>query len=272
MSASKIAFLGPRGTFSHQAALLARPDSLLCSLPSFAAVLEALSSRQVDYAVLPIENSTNGAVIPAYDLLKGRDDIQAVGEVLVPAHHCIIGKSLENVQKILSHPQAFGQCSKWISANVPNAEFVSVSSTSQAAALASKDITGTIVAISSELCAVENQFNLLVKNIEDDSNNRTRFLLLRSGGFQDDLSPLKEKSLLQFYLSHPKKLSAVFEVFAAHKVVITNLVVRPSCKFPWTYIYFVECLGMEKHLIDRVGKYCDTFTFMGSYTNQISYF
>ncbi|EPY53975.1 phrenate dehydratase [Schizosaccharomyces cryophilus OY26] len=272
MSSIKVGFLGPKGTFSNKAALLANPDAAHISLPTLSAVVEAVESRQVNFGLLPIENSTNGSVIPAYDLLKYNRGIAVLDEILVPVHHCIIGHSLDNVSRLLSHPQAFGQCTGWIKNNLPGVTSVPVNSTSHAAEMASKDQTGTTLAISSQLCADTYNYNILVKDVEDDPNNCTRFLLLASR-VVNEVSIMSEftrekKAFLQFTLSHPKKLNHIFRMLLQEDVIFTNLVTRPSSHNPWTYVYFIECVGLSLTMLLRIESICDEFTVMGNYENK----
>ncbi|EPX72454.1 phrenate dehydratase [Schizosaccharomyces octosporus yFS286] len=272
MNSVKVGFLGPKGTFSNQAALLAKPDCVHTSLPTLAAVVEAVKSHQVNLGVLPIENSTNGSVVPAYDLLKYKKDIIVLDEILVPVHHCIIGHSIDKANRLLSHPQAFGQCTKWIKNNLPNVISVPVNSTSHAAELASNDQTGSKLAISSQFCADTYNYKVLVKDVEDDPNNCTRFFLIASR-VSSTIPTVPEctkekKTLLQFTISHTKKLNHILQILLQENAVFTNLVTRPSCHNPWTYVYFIECVGMSQALLLRIESVCDEFSFMGSYENK----
>ncbi|WBW71194.1 phrenate dehydratase [Schizosaccharomyces osmophilus] len=272
MNSVKVGFLGPKGTFSNKAALLAKPDAIHISLPTLAAVVEAIESHQVNLGLLPIENSTNGSVIPAYDLLKYNKDIVVLDEILVPVHHCIVGHSLNNANRLLSHPQAFGQCTKWIKDNLPGVTAVPVNSTSHAAEIASNDQTGSTLAISSQFCADAYNYKVLVKDVEDDQNNCTRFLLLTSR--VSNTIPIapectrEKKTFLQFTVSHTKKLNYIFQMLLQENSAFTNLVTRPSCQNPWTYVYFIECVGLSQTLLLRIESVCDEFSFMGSYENK----
>ena len=266
----QIAYLGPPLSFSHAAALAVFPTSTLTPFPSFTSIFAAVQSDGTyTYAVLPIENSTNGSVVQVLDLLaKCPDtyqDLEVCGEYYLPVHHFLYANttastaaSAGDIKTIYTHPQVWGQCMKYLSSNLPPPiERIDVSSTSRAAVLVSADKTGKSAAICSSLAGEASGLYCLASNIEDEvDGNTTRFLVLRNrrhftpsasrassrqrAGENDDVNV---KSLITFTVPHstPGSLSSALRVFAVHDFNLTRIDTRPSGQISWHYIFFCEC-------------------------------
>ncbi|HON56994.1 MAG TPA: prephenate dehydratase domain-containing protein, partial [bacterium] len=171
----KIIYLGPAGSFTHIAAKKKFKDAELLEANSIVTVFTEVEKNIGDYGIVPIENSNNGVVTNTLDKLL-TTSLNIVGEILSKVSHNLISKEkkIENVRIIYSHPQVFGQCENWISANFKNnIQLVPVESTALAAELAAKN--KNVAAIASELAAEIYKLNTLAKNIEDYKNNTTRF-------------------------------------------------------------------------------------------------
>jgi prephenate dehydratase len=215
-----VAYLGPEASFSHQAALAVFPTSNLHALPSFNSIFSALQSSKEsteippppDYAILPIENSTNGSVVQVLDLLakcsSEYPDLEVCAEHYLPVHHFLftsnshshttpptntinpeanhdpsVNTPYSRIKTIYTHPQVWGQCTKFLSAHFPGptTEKLDVSSTSAAARLVARDKSGSSAAICSSLAGELNTLTQLAANIEDDvEGNTTRFFVLRN--------------------------------------------------------------------------------------------
>ncbi|KAK2765911.1 prephenate dehydratase [Arachnomyces sp. PD_36] len=293
----RVAFLGPAASFSHQATLESfGRKAILSPLTSFRDVFAALQSKEVDYAVVPFENSTNGSVVQALDLLADRDklfgDIAVCGEHYLTVHHCLLVYGLKNVSKqgtangndrgndsttngggedkdsryksitkLYTHPQAWGQCEKFLSKHFKGVERQDVSSTSKAAQIVSEQAADSNAAIASKLAAEHHDLEILSENIEDDSgNNTTRFLILRNVTAQgtegrDNKSTSGEgsepqtkwKTLVSFMINHtsPGALADALVIFKAHGMNLTSINTRPSLVRPWQYVFFVECARIQ---------------------------
>lgn len=236
----EVTFLGPEGTYSHQAALQRfgtsdhfRPGRTIPEL--FAAV----SRGESDLAVVPIENSTEGSVTATHDCLV-ETDLVICGEIYLRINHVLCAKDPNTpIKRILSHPQALAQCRNWINQHYPNAEQISVSSTSQAAIQAAEDPHAA--AISSAFAAKLYQLKVLHSHIQDITTNLTRFLILS----RDPASPGRhDKTSLLFAIAHKVgALSDVLGIFAAHKLNLQKIESRPSTKKPWEYLFFVDVSG-----------------------------
>ncbi|KAG8928035.1 hypothetical protein FRC01_006558 [Tulasnella sp. 417] len=179
-----LAYLGPEGTYTHQAANDYFAESVsYISCQTIASAFHALGSS-ADIAFLPIENSTHGAVIETLDLLRlASSENQFIrGEALAAINHCLVarkGTKWENIQTVLSHEQALGQCSAFIKNRLPSARLVKTVSTAAAAQQVLRDSTLTSAAICSSLCTkLYPDLTLLGQNIQDSAANGTRFIIL----------------------------------------------------------------------------------------------
>ncbi|KAI9897150.1 hypothetical protein N3K66_008172 [Trichothecium roseum] len=317
-----VCFLGPEASYSHQAVKLAfseaewdlRPVTTIDDI--FVTVQKGLTTA----GVIPFENSTNGSVVFTLDDLADRDgrfpDIQIIGEVYVDVHHCLVGhksavnaaddvgsgactptasdpsptkpkskplSDLKHIQRLYSHPQAFGQCNNFISHYLKGVEVFDVSSTSKAAEMVSHDETGTWAAISSSLAAQVHGLDLLGKAIEDRDDNTTRFLVIAKSHQVGDIwkpatpppADLGSKSLVSFTVSHrsPGALARVLGCFRDHDINLTSINSRPSLVQPFQYIFFVELEGHRRKdpekkvasALEEIDKVADTWRWLGSW-------
>jgi chorismate mutase/prephenate dehydratase len=238
-----VAYLGPRGTFSERAALKhfgiaaeAMPT------PSIDEVFRAVESGAADFGVIPVENSTEGAVGRSLDLMP-QTPLNVCGEVIVRIHHHLMAKSkpasLAEVKRVFSHGQSLAQCHEWLNANLPKAERVAVSSNAEAARRAAEEVGSAAVA--GEMAAEHYGLAVLASNIEDEPNNTTRFLVL--GDYAPKPSGRDKTSLV---LSARNRAGAVYEMltpFATRGVSMTKFESRPSRVALWEYLFFVDIEG-----------------------------
>jgi len=258
------AYLGPVASFSNQAALeYFGSAAVLHPKVSFADVFAAVQSSQVDFGVIPFENSSNGSVVQTLDLLAEREANYAAtkvcGEKYLTVHHCLLaakGAEIGQIKKLYTHPQAWGQCDIFLSKEFRGVEKQDVSSTSKAAEIAAGDETRTSAAIASKLAGEHHGCEVLRENIEDRADNTTRFFimkridkntgdskLLQVPKSQATPAPTKWKSLVSFTIDHasPGALADALNVFKTHHLNLTSIYTRPSRIRPWHYIFFVEC-------------------------------
>ncbi|ODQ78927.1 hypothetical protein BABINDRAFT_64855 [Babjeviella inositovora NRRL Y-12698] len=254
----KVAYLGPKGTYSHMAALQEFPDYDLTPQPSIGDCFSAIDKGEVVYSVVPFENSTNGQVIFTYDLLRSwylpaaglspKARFEIIGEQYVNIHHCFLSNStdLTQIRRIYSHPQVWGQCTKFFQDNATlfktnGVERIDASSTSEAAELVIKDsAAGTegSAAICSSAASSLYGLPVLQKNIEDNRENTTRFLVL---GKPKSKQGLLVTSLC-FTVNHSDAgaLCTALSVLSDYGLNMTSITSRPSLLKPWQYIFFVE--------------------------------
>jgi chorismate mutase/prephenate dehydratase len=238
-----VAYLGPKGTFSERAAL--KHFGLAAAAlptPSIDEVFRAVESGSADFGVVPVENSTEGAVGRSLDLMP-QTPMKVCGEVVVRIHHHLMSKStpgdLGEIRRVFSHGQSLAQCHEWLNANLPKAERVAVASNAEAARRAAEEAGSAAVA--GEMAAEHYGLGILASNIEDEPNNTTRFLVL--GDYQPKASGRDKTSLV---LSARNRAGAVYEMltpFATRGVSMTKFESRPSRVALWEYLFFVDIEG-----------------------------
>ncbi|HLX24822.1 MAG TPA: prephenate dehydratase [Usitatibacter sp.] len=238
-----VAYLGPKGTFSERAALkhfgLAAETMPAASIDE---VFRAVESATADFGIVPVENSTEGAVGRSLDLMP-QTPMKVCGEVVVRIHHHLMSmaqpRSLDEIRRVFSHGQSLAQCHEWLNVNLPRAERVAVSSNAEAARRAAGEPGSAAVA--GETAAEHYGLAILASNIEDEPNNTTRFLIL--GDYEPKPSGRDKTSMI---LSARNRAGAVYEMltpFATRGVSMTKFESRPSKVAIWEYLFFVDIEG-----------------------------
>lgn len=236
-----VAFLGPLGTFSEEAAHkqfggLSAP--MQCA--SIDEVFRMVESGKADYGVVPVENSTEGAIGRTLDLLMDTP-LNICGEIELAVHHNLLSKQADakQIRKVYSHAQSLAQCHEWLNKNLPGIECQAVASNAEAARLASVEEGAAAIASlrASELFAL----NALATNIEDDPKNTTRFLVLST---HDVAASGRDKTSLMITTKNvPGAMLALLEPLAEHQVSMTKLETRPSKLGIWEYVFFIDIEG-----------------------------
>ena len=263
-----IAFLGPLGTFSEEATRQHFGDNIV-TLPTDS-IDEIFSHVQSDishYGVVPVENSTEGAVSRTLDLLLLRE-LNICGEISLPVHHCFISKSKVNkgINKIYAHGQSIAQCHDWLTNNQPNAERIAVSSNAEGAKLATKDRKAA--AIASSQAAELYKLNILSENIEDETNNTTRFLVISKDII--DKSGSDKTSIVVATKNRPGAIAELVAPFSKNKVSMTKLESRPAKMGLWEYVFFVDIEGHQSDkkvsaALKEVDQNASFMKILGSY-------
>jgi chorismate mutase/prephenate dehydratase len=239
-----VAFLGPQGTFS-EAAVFKRFGHGHHGVPcaSIDEVFRTVEANDASYGMVPVENSSEGAIGRTLDLLL-QNSLRICGEVNLPVHQCLLSTSgMAEIKIVYSHPQSLGQCQGWLNANLPHAERIAVTSNAEAAALAAKHPASA--AIAGNQAAERYNLPVLAANIEDDPRNTTRFLLI---GNQDVAPSGRDKTSL--VMSTPNRPGAVHDLLgplARHNVSMTKLESRPARSGLWEYVFFLD---IEGHQLD----------------------
>jgi len=243
-----IAFLGPLGTYSEEAALKQFGQgcqAVVCD--SIDEVFRAVASSRVDYGVVPVENSTEGAVGLTLDLLLS-SNLKVCGEVMLPVHHCLLsGQSdISKISQIFSHSQSLSQCHEWLNKALPKAHREPVVSNARAAQMAEELVVAEntfAAAIASKRAAEVYGLNILAENIEDNPDNTTRFLVLS----RHEVMPSgnDKTSLVVSAKNKPGAMVEFLEPLARHGVSMTKLESRPSKTELWNYVFFVDIEGHQ---------------------------
>lgn len=264
-----IAYLGPEATFTHQAAIRRFGSSLhYAAQKTIADVFNEVSRNRADYGVVPVENSTEGVVTHTLDMLVD-SDLKIVAQIVLPIQHCLVGGGKrDEIKRLFSHPQALAQCRGWVQNHLPHVEIIESSSTTRAAELASSDKSAA--AIASSLAAERYKLQLLEKNIQDNSINATRFLVL---GRQ--CSPATGRDRTSIMISIADQVGALHRALAPmrrFKINMTKIESRPSKRKAWEYYFFVDCDGhIEEEpvakAVQQLAKQCNLVKVLGSFPN-----
>jgi chorismate mutase/prephenate dehydratase len=236
-----IAFLGPLGSFTGSAATKHFGHAArLLPQSSIDDVFREVESGHAHYAVVPVENSTEGAVGRTMDLLLGTQ-LKICGEVVLRIHQNLLTKEagLDKVTKVYSHAQSLAQCHEWLNHNLPGVPRISVASNSLAAQMAAEE--QGVAAIAGEAAAERYQLPRLVENIEDEPNNTTRFLVL--GKHDAGVSGRDKTSLI---MSAPNRTGALHELLlplSSAGVSMCRLESRPARNVLWEYVFYVDIEG-----------------------------
>jgi chorismate mutase/prephenate dehydratase len=264
----RIAYLGPAGTFSH-AAVNKHFGTFVEAVasPTFDDVFRAVEGGQADYAVVPIENSTEGAVGRTMDLMVDTE-LSVCGEVRLRVNQNLLSNagSLDRITRVYSHGQSLAQCVKWLAQHLPAVPRIAVASNAEAARLAAAEAGAA--AIAGENAGAIYGLATLAPHIEDEPNNTTRFWVL--GRQRVGASGRDETSLV---MSCPNKPGAVHQLlapFATHGVSMSRFESRPARTGRWEYLFFVDLVGHRddapvKAALDELGKIAPFLKLLGSY-------
>ena len=264
----RIAYLGPEGTFSESAAKKHFGSApAFAPLPAIDDVFRAVESGNADYGVVPVENSTEGAIGRTLDLLLVVP-LKICGEVSLRVHQHLLskGESLERVKRLYSHVQSLGQCHEWLNRNLPQVPRVPVASNAEAARLAAEDPESCAVA--GEAAANRYGLQILAHSIEDDPNNTTRFLILA----EHDAGP-SGCDKTSFVCSAQNRAGAVHSLLgplAEQGVSMTKFESRPSRSGLWEYVFYVDVEGhlaepRVKAALEELGRRAGFLKVLGSY-------
>lgn len=241
MRPPRVAFQGELGAFSEEAVRAwfaggAEP----VPYREFKEVGEAVAKGAVDFGLLPVENSLAGTVTAAYDVL-GRPELVVIGEVVRPVRHCLLGPAgaaLEDVRRVLSHPVALAQCTRFLSAH-PEIEAVAFYDTAGAAKEVAEMGHPGLAAIAARGAADRYGLDVLAEDIQDRSDNQTRFLVVGRQGEAAAPPDPDKLALVVTTENRPGALVQVLTAFAKRGINLSKLESRPGDE-PWTYRFFVE--------------------------------
>ncbi|KAK6461699.1 Prephenate dehydratase-domain-containing protein [Scheffersomyces coipomensis] len=320
----KVAFLGPEGTYTHKAVLQQFRNDSSNQIEIYPKKLiddcfTSIDSREVDYAVVPVENSTNGQVVFTYDLLRDwfiptsttsntsemptppnsagsgissqPPKFKIVAEQFVSIQHNFLtnAKDLSKIKTIYSHPQVWTQVSQFFKSNkldFSKVAKVDATSTSKAAEFVYHDKSNTTACIASNMSAELYNLPIVYSNIEDNSKNTTRFLVL---GYEpapvisSPTTPPKQTPdvtsvILTLNHDDPGALCDVLVKFKNHNINLSSISSRPSHLKQWQYVFFIEMLAdlnnnLElSHVIDDISTSCQTLVVLGSFKRSWRYY
>ncbi|MGA2193535.1 MAG: prephenate dehydratase [Nitrospirota bacterium] len=264
----KIAYLGPRSTFTHQACIQRFGYSpQYVPVNSIKEVFAEVERGLAEYGVVPVENSIEGAVSYTLDMFM-ESNLKIAAEIMLEISENLMNKTgrMDDVKKVYSHPQPIAQCRGWLESNLKGVPVQEVSSTARAAEMAAEDTSAA--AIASRLAADVYGLRIIKERIEDNINNFTRFLVISR------TSPARtghDKTSILF--SVKDKAGALYEMlqpFADSGISLTKIESRPSRKKAWEYHFFVDMEGHfedenVKTAIEELRKHCLFLKVLGAY-------
>jgi chorismate mutase / prephenate dehydratase len=269
---TRVAYLGPAGTFSELAALGYFGSSIV-RLPCANAdeVFHATSAGAADFGVVPVENSSEGVVTRSLDLFL-TTPLSIVGETSLYVRHNLLRKvdSLDGIGAVCAHPQALAQCHAWLSHHLPNAERRPVASNAEGARLAGLD--AALAGIASERAASEYGLFVVAPAIQDDAHNRTRFAILAHPGThpRPKASGHDCTSLVVSVANRPGAVHDMLQPLKAHGVSMTRFESRPARSGQWEYYFYVDIDGHPDQpnvarALEELQAACAFFKLLGTY-------
>lgn len=264
----RVAYLGPVASFTYAAALrkFGRYGEFLAS-KGIEDVFDAVSRNEADFGVVPIENSTEGIVSNTLDKFI-ESELKITGEIFLRISFDLISKTgrIDDIERIISHPQGLAQTRRWISHNLPKVELVEAKSTSEAALLVTKDPGAAAVA--SEEAGKMYELTAVKRDIGDKIDNYTRFLII--GEKSPGTTGFDKTSILFSVKDRPGILHKVLGPFSKNNINLTKIESRPSRRELWDYVFFLDMEGHieDKNLkrsIEKIQKYTTTIKILGSY-------
>ena len=234
----RVGYQGEPGAYSEEASMAVLPKATTVGFATFSRVFDALALREVDAAVLPVENSLGGIVQEVNDLLWERDGLRISAEIIHPIRHCLLGRG-EPVVRALSHPQALLQCRKFLEARKIQA--VTFHDTAAAARAVAEGMVVGSAAIASAAAGRRYGLKVLAEGIQDDASNQTRFVLVDHGPVERPSGDVPRKASLAFIGAHrPGSLVAALRCFSERGINLTRLDSRPVPNRPWQYRFYVD--------------------------------
>ncbi len=269
----RVAYLGPEGTFTQAAAIKHFGHSVISEpMAAIDEVFREVVGGAVNYGVVPVENSTEGAVNHTLDSFL-EHDLQICGEVeLRIHHHLLVGENTrtDKISRIYSHAQSLAQCRKWLDAHYPNVERVAVSSNAEAAKRVQSEWNSA--AIAGDMAAELYGLTRIAEKIEDRPDNATRFLIIG----RDHVQPTGDDKTSIIVSTHnkPGALHELLLPFHQNGVDLTRIETRPSRSGKWTYVFFIDFAGHQSDplvqaALEQISAEAVDLKVLGSYPRAV---
>lgn len=263
----EIAFLGPKDTFSHMAALrIFGTSSEYLPVPTVEDIFTEVERKRADYGVVPVETAMGGGVSDTLDRFV-TSDLKIINEVMLHVNQNLLSNSaLDEIKHVYSKVQPFVQCRNWLKANLPTADLVETASTAEAARIAANEPGAA--AIASTLAAETYGMKILARGIEDSPNNFTRFFVISRHLAKPTGND--KTAILCSITDHQGALYELLRPMAEEGINLTRIESRPSQKRAWEYVFFIDMLGhidepRIRHAIDRLSRNCKELKVLGSF-------
>ena len=267
----KISFLGPIGTFSYSACekYLQEKNLKAEKVPfkSITQAIQALISKEVNYCIVPIENSIQGSVFETIDTLLSNQNLFIKDEYILPVeHHLMANCEKANISKIFSHPQALAQCRNYLIENFPNIDIEETTSTAIAAKYV--ETHSNFACISNISCSKLYGLNIIDKNIQDNRDNQTRFIVLSLS--PENKTIFNKTSIYFSTLNKPGELYRILGLFNIFDVNLTKIESRPAKTSLGEYVFWIDFENDNSNksipiLLEQIEKLCSYFRILGTY-------
>ena len=268
----RVAYLGPRATFTHQAALeFFGFSAKFVSCSSIREVFSEVENQRANYGVVPVENTIEGVVNHTLDMFL-ESELKISGEVVIPINLHLLSsvEDISEIKKIYSHRMAIAQSRKWLEKNLPDTQVIEVDSTARACEIVLEEENAG--AIASEVAAFTYHLNILAHNIQESPDNYTRFLVVSK---REMGQTGRDKTSLIFAVKDEAgALYKALESFYINSVNLTKIESRPSKKKAWDYVFFVDLEGhiqedKVKNAVNELKKRTQMVKILGSYPESI---
>lgn len=263
---SRVAYLGPKATFTHEAAVkYFGYNNDYLPINRISGIFQAIVDGSADFGVVPVENSTGGSVTDTLDLFI-KTDLKVYDRITLQIKHNLLAPcAREEIKRVYAHPQALTQCSDYLNKNFPEAEQVAALSNAEGVRIARKE--GQAAGIGSILCVNEYALNIIDKEINDNKDNETRFYIIS----KEKHKLLKDRSLI--LLSVKNKIGSLYDIlkiFKRSRINMTRIESRPSRVKNWDYVFIIEyenskCIKRNLKLLHKLKKHCNFVDYLGSY-------
>jgi prephenate dehydratase len=276
--ANSYAYLGPQGTYSHQAALVFtadNPEATLTECTSITEIFDLVDRGRTAFGVVPIENALEGSVNETLDAFAFTSGAQIIGETVVDIHHNLIAgpeTTLADIQTVISHPQALGQSRRWLSEHLRGSNTLPSNSTSEGVRQAAADKAGQLAAIGTTLAAEIFGGEVLASQIEDHFGNQTRFVLIGNKPLPTPRDTSGYKTSLALFMQEDRAgtLLMILEEFAYAEVNLSKIQSRPTKRALGDYMFWIDidahtddlhvktaldCLRLKLREVKSLGSY-----------------
>jgi len=268
----EVAFLGPEGTFTQQATFKHFGQAVKAiPVSSIYGIFTEVEKQHCQFGVVPVENSTGGVIAHTFDRFM-TSSLKICGEVESEIHHSLMGHAdnLTEIKEVLSHPQSLAQCRQWLADYLPQVKCTAVSSNAEAAQL----VVGQRekAAIAGEIAARLYQLDILERNIEDESNNTTRFIII---GQQTPAATGDDKTSLMISTGNRVgSLHQILQPFAEYGISLSHIESRPSKQGLWDYVFFIDVNGHQQDekvakALEQLRKSVSLLNILGSYPKAV---
>ncbi len=269
--AVRVAYFGPEATFTHIAAVTEFGSAAeYVARDTINDAFLAVEKDAVEYAVVPVENSTGGVVHTTLDMFLDYD-VRICSEILMAITHNLLARCpLDKIRRVYSHPQPFAQCAAWLTRHLPNAERIETATTVQGVQRAAREKYAA--AIASELAARMYRMKIVASNIEDTHWNSTRFWVIGKKVCQPTGN---DKTSLMFSVKdRPGALFSLLQPFSEEGINLTKIESRPTRRKAWEYVFFVDLMGHindppVKAALSRIEPHCVFVRVLGSYPQEV---